>query len=171
MVMDSLKRIRDKSIPTTIPCPDSLPSYQRTRAALTIYIINRRRMAMDSLQRIKDKTIPTTTGQPWMHDGQIHYNNNALNWYIAISSTGLSFTYTLYYQKKKEANASLKRIRDNYTTIPYGWQRPDANESGPNSFQKSFLVLIQSHLIDGLELHLRSILSSEDEWQWIASNE
>ena len=27
--------MRDKSIPITIPLPDSLPAYQRTRAALT----------------------------------------------------------------------------------------------------------------------------------------
>ena len=35
------------------------PSYKRARAALTAYIINKRRMAMESLERMRDKSIPT----------------------------------------------------------------------------------------------------------------
>ena len=57
MAMDSRERMRNKSIPTTIPCRNSPPSYQRAGAALTSYIINRRGMAMDSLQRMRDKSI------------------------------------------------------------------------------------------------------------------
>jgi len=64
MAMESLKGIRDKSIPTTIPCPDSKPSHQPARAALTSFIINRRHMAMDSLEVIRDKSIPTTIPCP-----------------------------------------------------------------------------------------------------------
>ena len=64
MIIDSLERIRDKSIPPAIPCPDSYPSYQWTRAALTVYIINRRRMAMDSVEQIRDQSIPTTIPCP-----------------------------------------------------------------------------------------------------------
>ena len=63
-VKTSLEGMRDKSIPTTIPCPDSKPSNQRARAALTVYIIVRRRMAMDSLEGIRDKSIPTTIPCP-----------------------------------------------------------------------------------------------------------
>ena len=59
MAMVNLQRISDKFIPTTIPCLDSEPSYQPTRAALTDYIVNRRGMAMDSLQQMRDKFIPT----------------------------------------------------------------------------------------------------------------
>ena len=43
---------------------DSKPSYQPARAALTVYIINRRQMAMDSLEGIRDKSIPTTIPCP-----------------------------------------------------------------------------------------------------------
>ena len=39
---------------------------------------------------------------------------------------------------------------------------------GKNPFQQQFLVLIHSHHSNGLELHLRSILSTKDRWQWIA---
>ena len=64
MTMDNLQQIRDTFIPTTIPCPDSEPSYQLTRAALTSYIINRRRMAMASLERMREKSIPTSIPCP-----------------------------------------------------------------------------------------------------------
>jgi len=64
MAKASIKRIRDKSIPTTIPCPDSKPSYKQARAALTVYIIIRRRMAMDSLEGMRDKSIPKTSACP-----------------------------------------------------------------------------------------------------------
>ena len=90
MAKASLKRIRYKSIPKRIPCPDSKPS------ALTVYIIIRRRMAMDSLEGMRDQSIP---------------------------------------------------------------------------FQQQFLVLIHSHLINGIEVHLPPILSTEEGWQWKASNE
>jgi len=60
MKMDSLERIRDKSIPTTIPCPDSKPTHPKGRAALTFYIINQRWMAKASLEGIRDNYIPTT---------------------------------------------------------------------------------------------------------------
>ena len=93
--MESLERMRDKSIPTTIPFPDSQPSYQRTRAALTHYIINRKQKAMEILEGIRDK----------------------------------------YIQRQQ------------------------------------LLVLIHSHLISGLELHLHTILSTEERWKWKASIE
>ena len=64
MAIDSLEGMRDKSIPTTIPYPDSEPSYQCTRAALTDYIINRRRMAMDSLEGMRDISIPAISPCP-----------------------------------------------------------------------------------------------------------
>ena len=50
--------MRKKSIPTTIPCPDSLPSYLPARAALTSYIINRRWVPINRLERMRDKSIP-----------------------------------------------------------------------------------------------------------------
>ena len=51
------------------------------------------------------------------------------------------------------------------------WQWIALNEWGTNPFHSKFLVLIHSHLVNRLELHLRSILSSENEWQWTAFNE
>ena len=39
--------------------PDSKPSHQRNRAALTSYIINRRWVAMFSLEWMRDNSIPT----------------------------------------------------------------------------------------------------------------
>jgi len=60
MAMDSLEGMREELIPKIIPCPDSSPSYQRARAALTIYIIERRRMTMDSLKGMRKTSVPTT---------------------------------------------------------------------------------------------------------------
>ena len=38
-------------------------------------------------------------------------------------------------------------------------------------FQQEFLVLIRSHLINGIELYLHPNISTEDGWQWTLSNE
>ena len=39
------------------------------------------------------------------------------------------------------------------------------------AFQQQFLDQIQGHIINGLELHLQTILSTEGGWQWKASKE
>ena len=73
----------DKSIPTTIPCHDSKPSCQWTRAALTAYIINRRWVAMESLEQIRDKAIPKAV--PWS-DSQPSYQGVALHLHTILST-------------------------------------------------------------------------------------
>ena len=47
---------------------------------------------------------------------------------------------------------SLERIRDKSTST-------------------TILILIRSHLINGLEIHLRANISPEEGWQWTTSNE
>ena len=82
--MDNLQRIRDTSISTTIPCPDSQSSYQWTRAALTPSYINRRRMAMENFQRIRETPISTTIPCP---DSQPSYESIVSRFAVTIPYT------------------------------------------------------------------------------------
>ena len=61
---------------------------------------------------------------------------------------------------------SLQEVRG---TNPFQQQFLASKEGGTNPSQQQFLFLTHSHLINGLELHLHTILSTEDGWQWKAS--